>query len=781
MVPTLRSAALLALALLALAVMAQAAGAQPPAGQVVRGIVVDADTQAPLAGATVTVDGSAPLLGTSSDAAGRFAFDGVPLGRHALEVRYVGYEPLLLPSVLVRAGQETLVEARLRERPVQVGEAVVQGARDGEPVNDLALVSVRSFSVEETRRYAGSVDDPARLATAFGGVAPVGTGVETNAVVIRGNAPAGVLWRVEGVDVPTPSHFGGLSVAGGGGVTLFSGQVLAGSDVFTGAFPAEYGDALGGVFDVRFRSGNPSVREHTAQVGLLGVEAASEGPFRRGTPSTYLVNYRYSTLGLLAPVLPTDGRTTFQDLSFKAAFPTRTAGRFEVWGLGGLDGQRYDAEPDRAAWTSDADRERFDLSMGVGAVGVTHHLTRGRTLLRTRAAATVAHASWNQDRLDDAFVLRPDQSVRRTDARLHLGTTLTHKLSPQLLAEAGVSAQRVGYDLDVQVADRPGLISVAQDGGASALVQGFAQSRFAVAPRLTLTGGAHVLHVALTGATAVEPRLGLAWAVTDRQSVRVGYGLHSQAEAPRIYLARLPDGRVPNRDLGLTRAHHLVAGTTRQLSPSLRVGVEAYAQRLFDVPVVAGTSASLLNLERDVAFADPLVNAGAGENVGVEVTAERPFRDGSYALLTGSLSRSRYRGGDGVWRPTRYDRGAAVALLAGREVRVGTRSLLSANVRLSALGGERRSPVDEAASAGRGETVYDEARAFEERAPAVGVVDLTVTLRVDGRSASHVVALQLKNALAARTSAVRYDSVQGGVVDLGEGFALPVLSYKVEL
>lgn len=755
------------------------------AGQTVRGVVFDRDTRVPLVGANVIVLDTEPLLGTATDAEGRFVLPRVPLGRQTLQVRFLGYEPRLLPNVLVRAGQETVLEVALREQVMEGEEVVVRAeARDGRPLNDMAAISARSFSVEEARRYAGAVDDPARLATAFAGVATSGSGVQDNALIIRGNAPKGVLWRLEGVPIPNPNHFAGLSVAGGGGLTLFSGQLLADSDVLTGAFPAEYGNALAGVFDMHFRTGNPATREHTAQVGLLGVEAASEGPFRRGAPATYLFNYRYSTLGLLLPLLPTDAGATYQDLAFKVAVPTVGAGRFEVWGIGGLDGQRGLEEPDSTAWEFETwDRTRFDLDLGVGAGGLTHHLVLGsRTYLRTSAAATVQRTAWDQQRLGDDLELRPDLALRSTDARAILGTTLNHKFSPRHVNRTGATVQQVFYDLDLRAApdhEQP-LVPVAQGEGSSTLVEAFTQSRLTPAAGFDVRVGLHAQHFVLSGATAVEPRLGVTWAFREGQALRFGYGLHSQVEDLRVYLAR-PDGsEQPNRDLGFARAHHLVAGYSRQVGETVRVQVEGYVQRLFDVPVVADSSFSLLNFRQDWTFAEPLANEGEGENLGVEVTVERPLRDGVYYLVTGSLFRSRYRGGDGVWRPTRFDQRYAVNALAGREFRVGRRNLLGVNVRVAALGGERRSPVDAAASAVREEVVYDETRAFAERAPAFWLVDLTLTYRINGRRLSHVVALQLKNALAARDTVLDYNLRQGAVEEVREGFPLPVLSYKLE-
>ena len=780
--------------LLVLSALASHAAAQSV--QTVRGTVVDGATRAPLPGTSVVVLGTDPLLGAATDADGRFVIKRVPVGRWDVRASYIGYEPSLLPEVLVMAGKEAVLTVALREQAFE-GEAVVvtPEARKDVPLSEMALVSARSFSVEETRRYAGGLDDPARMASAFAGVTTTG-GTQENALVIRGNAPKGVQWRLEGVEIPNPNHFAGLTVAGGGGITLFSAHLLDDSDFFTGAFPAAYGNALAGVFDVRFRSGNPAAREHAVQVGLLGIDVSSEGPFRTGPPvaappATYLFNYRYSTLGLLMPLLPTEGLITYQDLAFKVALPMSGAGRFEAWGLGGWDRQRKPATEDPDEWEYDFwDRTRMGLELGVGAAGVAHHLLLGpRTYLHTVAAVTAHHTALDHDRLDDDVVLRPDLALRSTTGRAMLGSTLRHKFGARHVNETGVTAQRLFYDLDLQTAPdgaspTPGgalLVPIAAERGGTTLFQLFTQSRFSPSPRLTLTAGAHAQAFALTEAVLVEPRASARWALGDAGALTLGYGLHSQIEDLRVYFAR-PDGAsMPNRSLGPARAHHLVLGYDRRLGPTARLKLEAYVQRLFDVPVVPDSSFSLLNFEQDWTFAEALTNDGAGRNFGVELTLDRFLRDGYYVLLTGALFRSEYRGGDGVWRRTRFDQGGAANALAGREFSLrGGRHLLGLNGRLVATGGKRRSPVDAAASERREEVVLDETRAFTVRMPATVLLDLTVTFRTNRRRFSDVWALQLKNVLAAEDVALDYNYALGRVKEVREGFPLPVLSYKVE-
>jgi len=754
-------------------------------GQTIRGDVVDRDTRMPLPGASVVVLGTDPLVGTTTDAEGRFVLHQVPLGRQSLQVRFIGFETATLPDVLVGAGKEVVLLVALREQ-VLTGEEVVVVAdfRKDRPLNDLAYVSARSFSVEETRRYAGGLDDPARMASAFAGVTSTG-GVSENALVIRGNAPKGVQWRLEGVEIPNPNHFGGLSVAGGGGVTLFSSQLLADSDVFTGAFPAEYGNALSGVFDMNFRTGNPARREYTVQVGLMGLEGASEGPFTRGGNATYLFNYRYSTIGLLMALLPTDAPATYQDLSFKLNFPTKRAGRFEVWGIGGLDGQSLQENLDPSQWEYEFwDRVRFDLSLGVGAVGVAHHLVLGsRTYLRSTAAVSGQRTRWDQERLDDGLQLQPNLYLHSTNARLTAGTTLNHKFSARHVHRTGFTVQRLFYDLNIRSAplDRLPLATLVDGRGHSLLVQFYTQSRYDLTPRLSVNGGAHVRYFALTEDLGIEPRLGVRLGLDERQGLSFGYGLHSQIEDLRFYFVEGPDGTSPNRSLEMARAHHIVAGYDRTLGTAARVKLEVYYQALRRVPVAPDSSYALVNFEQDWTFDAALVNAGAGRNYGVEATVERFRRGGYYYLFTGSLFQSRYRGGDGLWRSTRFDQRYAVNALFGKEFVLGTRkNLLGLNGRLIAVGGKRRSPVDTAASLAREEVVYDEDRAFAERAPAVFLLDLTVTYRVNRRRFAGIWALQVKNVLGAKDQVLDYNFATRSVEEVAEGFPLPVLSYKVE-
>ena len=263
--------------------------------QNIRGVVLDKDSKSPLIGANVIVIDVDPIIGAATDFDGRYTIEKVPLGRHTLQISYIGYETKTLPNIEVTAGKEVILNVELQES-ILIDEVVVEAQQDKDKtVNRMASVSARTFSIDETMRYAGSLNDVARMAQNFAGVQ--GSDDSRNDIVIRGNSPTGVLYRLEDVDIPNPNHFA-LNGTTGGPVSILNNNVLDNSDFMTGAFPAEYGNAIAGVFDLKLRSGNNQQHEFLGQLGFNGVEMMAEGPISKKQYSSYIVDFRYSTLKL---------------------------------------------------------------------------------------------------------------------------------------------------------------------------------------------------------------------------------------------------------------------------------------------------------------------------------------------------------------------------------------------------------------------------------------------------------------------------------------------------
>jgi len=394
--------------------------------QVVRGKVVDEESQMPLPFTTIVVLTLDPVMGTTSDENGYFRLDKVPVGRHNIQVSFMGYESKVIPELLVTSGKEIVLDIGLIEKVEMMDEVVVKAyTQKDKPLNSLSTVSARTFSVEEAQRYAGGLDDPARLASSFAGVA---TGyLDDNAIIVRGNAPKGLLWRLEGIEIPNPNHFANMMTFGGGGISALSSLMLANSDFFTGAFPAEYGNAMSGVFDIKLRTGNNEKHEHAVQLGALGLDLSSEGPFSKNNKASYLFNYRYSTLGLIKPILPEDANIpVYQDLCFKIKLPTDKAGIFSLWALAADDKIKFEPDADTSVWSYAHDQEVGYVTQRMAAIGLNHRYILGnKTYLNSSLALSGDYTESVEDYLD--FDLTPQASLYINN--LNMKYTLTSTLN----------------------------------------------------------------------------------------------------------------------------------------------------------------------------------------------------------------------------------------------------------------------------------------------------------------------------------------------------------------
>ncbi len=755
--------------------------------QTIRGNIIDETSEMLLPGATVLIAGSEPSLGAVTDLEGNFSIPNVPLGRHTLYISYIGYEPVTISNVMVHSGKSVFLNVKLKESLLQLEQIVVKGERTKDvPLNEMAAVSARAFTVEETQRYAAGLDDPSRMATTFAGV--TNSSIGQNAIVVRGNAPKGVQWRVEGIEIPNPSHFAGASIAGGGMVTILSNQVLDNSDFLTGAFPSEYGNALSGVFDMNLRKGNNQEFEHAFKAGLLGVDVASEGPLSRNKNSSYLFNYRYSTLGLLDPVLPEDMNTTkYQDLSFKFNFPTKI-GEFSFWGVGGHDFGKTNVElitnPDE--WETEVDFTDQEYGFNVGAAGLTHKLVLSdKSMLQTSLAASANDAYWDYDQLNTEGELLPLSRVTTLTGTYSASSTLNHKFSSQITNRSGVIFNRHFYDLSITEAHDLGdpLRTIVDDKGSTYRWQAFTQTKFRINPSFELIAGLHSQYFNLNEQLTLEPRASLRYRLNPLQSISLGYGNHSKMESAKIYFVQDQNGGRPNQDLKLARAHHLVLSYDWLINENLRLKVEPYYQQLYDVPVIADSSFSMLNFEQDWFFDQALVNDGEGRNYGVDVTFERFFTDNYYYLVSGSVFQSEYKGGDGVWRDTRYNRNVAFNMLGGKEWQLGPagNKWLSVNLGLTMMGGKKRSPLDEKASLAAREQVLDESNAYSESEPFVYNLDLTVSYRKNKPKYSTVLSLEMKNMMGSPDyDGYLYNYQTNMMEETKTAIMIPNLSYKIE-
>ena len=757
--------------------------------QTVRGTVIDKQVKSPLPGVVIQLLNSNPAKGTSTDANGNFKFEQVPVGRQSFKLTFTGYKEIILNDIAVNSGKEIVLNIEMEEQVIE-NEAVVITADKKKPLNDLSTVSSRTISVEETQRYAAAVNDPARAALAYAGVASADDG--NNLISIRGNTPKGILWRMEGVEVPSPNHFSSPGSAGGG-ISILSAQLLANSDFSTGAFAAEYGNASSGVFDLRLRRGNNEQREFTFQAGVLGIDVAAEGPFSSKHNGSYLINYRYSTLGLLSRAgILGDGITTFQDLSYNFVLPTEKYGTFTLFGFGGLSSDLYNFVKDSAQWKSEDDRYSSDFFSNTGASGLTwSNAVNEHTYFKIAAVGSATDIGFASNYLLSDYNEREDYFESYRQNKFTLSSTMTHKFNSHHLIRSGLILNQQSFSIGKRYfdSDAQRMIDFGKSDGNTQIIQAFTQWQFRPTEKLTFNAGFHALYLALNKKFSPEPRAAATWEFLPGQSVSLGYGMHSQVLPLSAYLYKteMPNGTFvqTNKNLDLLKAHHLVLSYDRGIGENMRIKTEFYHQWLFNVPVRndADHTYALINEIWD-GVRDSLLSEGEGRNYGMELTVEKFFSKGSYFLLSGSLFNSNYKTNDDIWRNTRFNGKYILTFTGGKEITLSEKRrgrVIGFNVKLIYAGGYYDNPIDFTKSALTGETWKDETRAFTDKMPDYFRADIKLSLKRNFSKWTSTVAIDIQNVSNRKNVFNKYYNPTLNKAEYNyQAPLIPILSYRVE-
>lgn len=715
--------------------------------QTIRGRVFEKETRQALPGASIVLLGSDPIIGTSTDADGFFRLQGISPGRQGLSVSYVGYKTKTIQNLIVNSAHEIVLEVELEEQ-VYSGETIeIKAARlNEETINRMAAVSARTFSVEETEKYAGSRGDVARMAMNYAGVSSAND--QRNDIIIRGNSPSTLLWRLEDVDIPNPNHFAENGTTGGP-VGMLNNNLLLNSDFFTGAFPAQYGNALSGVFDLRLRNGNNERHEFLFQIGFNGFELGAEGPINKKNRSSYLANFRYSTLELMDDIIDvgTSGIPKYKDLSFKLNFPLKQ-GQLSIFTLAGdSEISMLDSEGDNEQdlYSDEGQDLRNRSQMLASGISYTRFIN-SMSYLKINISGLVQDGGTLIDTLDAVGKPHPNIDHNYNEFRTSAGGFYHTKFNSHFSARAGFTADKMGFDLLTKEYSRtedwmrPVIDYSKELSEGPAMLRAYLQATWKISEKLTLLPGLHYLYFSLNGSSSAEPRLGVNWQVTEKHKISLGYGMHSRIQNLSTYYLGTQIGAneliETNKELGLTRSHQWVAGYDVYLNNNTRLKTEIYYQSLFDVPVEQRSSSfSMLNTGASwgVGAQDSLVNNGTGSNYGMELTLERFFSNNIYYLATLSLFESKYKGSDNVERNTAFNGNYVLNLLIGKEFPLNERSALNLDFKLTYAGGKRYSPIDLQASQDAGTTKYVEEDAFSKQFDPFFKTDIKVGYRLNAK------------------------------------------------
>lgn len=743
--------------------------------QNVRGKVMDSETSFPLAGAKIEIDlkdANGVNYRAVTDGEGEFKIADVPVGKYGLTTKCAQYEPKT-QTVEISSGKELILTISLQELVTNKEEVVVTGRKKGEIINELAVISAQQFSVEETNRYPGSRMDPARMASNFAGVQ--GADDSRNDIIIRGNSPLGVVWRVEGIDIPNPNHFA-IAGSSGGPVSVLNNKILGNSDFLMSAFPAEYGNSVSGVFDLKLRSGNDQRHEFTGQFGFLGTEFLAEGPLNKKGTASFLMMGRYSTLSLFKSLgiqLGTDAIPTYGDLAFKFNFKLRKGGNLSFWGMGGKSNIAIMIS-EKTEYTTDlygeGDRDQyFGTSMGVTGLTYKKAINEKTFVSSTLALSQEiqrANHDYLQRRLDSINLstiiidsIYQLMAYTFTTNKISSYSAVNHKINKQHLIKFGYNADFFLMNMKDSALvdyDDPNTFFTRWDyEGSCVLIQPFIQWKWRMSDNTDFTAGIHSQYFSMSNSLSpAELRLGFKHKLPGNQSVFAGGGMHSQIQPLYTYVDnRKGVGNFFNKGMDFTKSIHSGIGYEKFFNKGFSIRSEAYYQYLYNIPVTIAPSAfSMINMGSGFTriFADSLQNTGTGYNYGLELTVQKYFDKSFFFLFSGTLYDSKYTGSDGVLRNTSYNGAYVANLLAGKEFNIGKRNILGIGAKVTTAGGKRYGLVDLAKTNQEKDLIYQDSMFNELQFKDYFRLDFKISWRMNAKAMTHEIGLDLVNILGTR-------------------------------
>lgn len=725
----------------------------------------DRQSRLPVEGANVSIPKYA--LSASTDAGGNVRFDGVPLGRLEVEVSSVEYGKYIYRELLLENARQLVLDLELQATGKELEEVKVTSSAP----STSALMSVESITAEQIMRFPATFFDPARLAMSFSGVA--NTNDQANNVSVRGNAPEFVQWRMEGVEIVNPNHlsnagmFSDKPAAVGGGTNILSAQMLGNMNFLSGAFPAGYSNALAGVFDMNLRNGNSEEYQHVTQAGLIGVDLSSEGPINKKKGSSYLVNYRYSFTGLLALAGVNFGgeAITFQDLAFNLNFPTRKAGTFTVFGMGGASSNIFAPDTDSTKWESSKDLSNVDFYGRMGLLGAKHSVKifrkwNLRSVLVNSALENLRNSYSGNENVDYDYAAKN---------YLSFSTALSGDLNALWAVNAGVQVSHQFNKFNYIDSDQ---IFYSFD---NLLVQPYLRITNRRRARFNYNAGFVSPYYSYSGSQYLEPRLSADYTLTAGHKVKVAYGLHSQVVSNRVafYLPYKP-----------ARSHHFTLGY--QFDPDTRQSftAELFYQNMFNLTRFDSLYVSVLNGYEigDFTNGDYVLNQkNQGRNYGVELNYKHYLDNGFFALLNTTFYKSQFKAFDHKFYDTRYAGNYIFNATAGKEWEKTGGKLWGLNARLNWVGGFRDYQIYGQEYEGMLYVYYNMESPLYVKYDDYFRVDLRAYIKKSKKRGSETISLDIQNLTNRANVAYNYfDSYLMQVVQKKQLGLVPMLNYRWE-
>ncbi|MCC5930536.1 MAG: TonB-dependent receptor [Cyclobacteriaceae bacterium] len=660
----------------------------------IKGKVFNRVNNDPVPFANIIVQGTAK--GTTSDINGIYEIGDLQPGVYNLEVKYVGFKPALQFDIEVTNARSAIINIGLLEDSKTLEDVIVIASNFDK--TDESPLSLRTLSATEIKRSPGGNRDISRVIRSLPGVAS--TPSFRNDIIIRGGSPGENRFYLDGIEVPTINHFQ-TQGASGGPVGLINVDLIQKVDFYSGAFPANRGNALSSVFEFTQKDGRNDKATANLIMGASDVGITLEGPIQENT--TYLLSARRSYLQYLFSILGLPFLPTYNDFQAKVKHKFNKNHQLTILGIGAIDQFTLnEGAADQASSPEERDEINYILNQlpvnnqwnyAFGAKYEYFHKTGHITLVASRNALnnTAVKFANNDDSNPDNLLIDfqsretenkfrfEDYRITETDFRINYG--INYEYAHFFVNEFSRFANNFGPLQNDYVSD----LYMNKWGLFAQVSKPFFDEKLMLS--LGFRSDANDFNDEMRRLVEqFSPRFSASWNFAPSWSFNFNTGIYYQLPPyPLLGFRDSENGELVNRRNGVTyiRNRQIVGGFEYNANSNTKFTLESFYKQYSQYPFMLTDSISLANLGADFGVIGnaPATSTSEGRSYGIEFMAQQRLFKGFYGIAAFTWVRSAFEDKNGNLIPSAWDNRHLVSLTGGKKFKkdweIGMRWLYS--------------------------------------------------------------------------------------------------------
>jgi hypothetical protein len=721
--------------------------------QVLRGRCINSTTQLPVSDASIAVYGASTFKATT-DSNGNY-FLNVVAGRYSIVVERTGFKSQAKENVVVNAGKEQVYDFELTEFKLDLTTVTVKTEKEQD-------VPLNNWNIQQ---FASVFYDPGRVVNSHSGA--VNNDDQGNNMTIRGTSPNYIQWKIEGLEVVNPNHLENAGTINdrptlnGGGVSLISAQLLQNSGLQFAPFDPTNGNALSGIFDIRLRKGNDRKMERTIQASLLGTDICLEGPFSSKSQASYLVNFRYSTVGLLSKLGINfgDEKINFKDLSFVVAYPFNRS-MLKLYGITGNSENIFRGKTDSSKIEFEKDLLNIDYHSFTSVTGLSFITSLSNTLFVKTAVAYSAKVI-SRNSIPNSSLWTQESSTHEDYQQQKLSgmSFISKRLSNKSRVKAGTYINYFVNRINNSVND----VQLINGTLYEPLIQPFISFESDLFKKFELKAGLHAFYQTRINYFSFQPRLTLRYLLTDNQDITFNYGVSSQLQPFTLYLSNKDNWNLkPTQSNSFSLTHQVKFRTNT-------IKTEIYYQLYTNVAINKQYNFSMFNYFNEQIYF-PLNDYGIGRVYGVDLTYEKHLS--SFYLITSlSVYKSEFSMGQNNFMDSRFNTKYNAAITAGKEYKLkGGNKFINTDFRILSRNGYKEPAVYH----------ENDQYLYTSQLPSYYRLDIKLSYKKYKEQSTIMWALDIQNLTGTKNITYHYYDRYTQKVEAKYQLGLvPVLSYKI--